>query len=199
MKLLNDIDMVLASTSPYRRELLARLSAHVRQQAPQVEETPLPSESPAALAQRLASAKAWALAAANPDALIVGSDQVADCAGDVLGKPGDLDAARRQLRASSGRVVIFHTAVCLVDTRQAQPVARSAIDETRVTFRTLTDAEIERYLQREKPFDCAGSFKSEGLGISLFESIATRDPTALIGLPLIALCGLLREAGVAPA
>ena len=195
---LSDIDLVLASTSTYRRQLLARLGVAARQAAPQVDETPEPGELPAALARRLACAKARALAHVNPGALIIGSDQVADCAGETLGKPGDADNARVQLRASSGRVVTFHTAVCLIDTRAAEAIERVAIDTTRVAFRTLSDEEIARYVDRERPFDCAGSFKSEGLGVTLFESIESNDPTALIGLPLIALCRLLREASVDP-
>lgn len=196
MTALADIDLVLASTSAYRRELLARLGAPFRQQSPRTDETALPGEAPASLAARLAAAKARAVAAGNPGALVIGSDQVADCAGSVLGKPGDAANAHRQLRTSSSRNVVFHTAVCLIDTR-CQPVREfHAIDATTVVFRDLTDAEIERYLAREAPFDCAGSFKSEGLGIALFERIDSQDPTALIGLPLIALCRLLREAGV---
>jgi septum formation protein len=195
---LSDIDLVLASTSTYRRQLLDRLGAATRQVAPQVDETPQSGELPPALARRLACAKARALARENPGALIIGSDQVADCASKILGKPGDAGNARAQLRASSGRVVTFHTAVCLIDTRAAMAIERVAVDTTRVAFRTLSDEEIARYVDRERPFDCAGSFKSEGLGITLFERIESNDPTALIGLPLIALCRLLREAGVDP-
>ena len=190
------IDLVLASTSAYRRELLGRLGIPFRQQSPQTDETALPGEAPAQLAMRLAAAKARAVAASNPNALIIGSDQVADCAGTVLGKPGDIERARRQLRASSGACVVFHTALCLVDTRGPSAREFHAIDTTTVAFRHLGDEEIEHYLLRETPFDCAGSFKSEGLGIALFERIDSQDPTALIGLPLIALCRLLREAGV---
>jgi septum formation protein len=197
MTALVDIDLVLASTSAYRRELLSRLGAPFRQQSPGVDEAALPGEPPAPLAARLATAKARAVAALNPGAIVIGSDQVADCGGQILGKPGDLGGARRQLRASSGRAVVFHTALCLVDARVAPAREFTAIDTTTVAFRDLGDEEIERYLEREKPFDCAGSFKSEGLGIGLFERIDSQDPTALIGLPLIALCRLLREAGVA--
>ena len=194
---LGDMELVLASTSRYRRDLLGRLTSRIRQESPGVDEAALPSEAPAQLAERLAVAKARAVAARNPNALIIGSDQVADCAGTVLGKPGDFDTARRQLRASSGTSVVFHTAVCLIDTHQAPASEYAAIDTTYVVFRSLDDGEIDRYLARELPFDCAGSFKSEGLGISLFERIETSDPTALVGLPLIALCGLLRQAGIA--
>lgn len=198
MNALSDFDIVLASTSVYRRDLLGRLGISIHQQAPRVDETPLPGEAPAALAMRLAVAKAHAVADDHAEALIVGSDQVADCGGRVLGKPGGIENAREQLRASSGREVKFHTAVCLLDTRVGARAAYTALDTTTVAFRALGDAEIERYLERERPFDCAGSFKSEGLGIGLFDSIESRDPTALIGLPLIALCRLLREAGVDP-
>lgn len=190
------IDLVLASTSAYRRELLARLGIPFRQQSPNVDETPLPGETPEQLAQRLATAKARAVAANRPGTLVIGSDQVADCAGTVLGKPGDIEHARRQLRASSGARVVFHTAICLIDSRGPSAREFHAIDTTTVVFRNLDAEEIERYLSRETPFDCAGSFKSEGLGIALFERIDSQDPTALIGLPLIALCRLLREAGV---
>lgn len=196
MTALFDTDLVLASTSVYRRELLARLGAPFRQQSPRVDETPAPGEAPAQLAARLAAAKAHAVAADNPNALVIGSDQVADCAGNILGKPGDIERARSQLRTSSGNRVVFHTALCLLDARQAPAREFHAIDTTSVVFRTLRDEEIERYLRRETPFDCAGSFKSEGLGIALFERIESQDPTALIGLPLIALCRLLREAGI---
>ena len=195
MTALADTSLILASTSAYRRELLARLGVAFRQQSPQVDETAAPGEVPAMLAVRLAAAKARAVAATNPGALVIGSDQVADCAGTVLGKPGDIVRARRQLRASSANRVVFHTAVCLIDARPQPAREFHAIDTTTVVFRDLTDAEIERYLAREQPFDCAGSFKSEGLGIALFERIESQDPTALIGLPLIALCQLLREAG----
>lgn len=196
MTALADTDLVLASTSVYRRDLLARLGTPFRQQSPQVDEAALPGEAPAVLAARLAAAKADVVAAMNPDALVIGSDQVADCAGSILGKPGDLPRARQQLRTSSANRVVFHTAICLIDTRSALARKFHAIDTTTVVFRDLTDAEIERYLVRERPFDCAGSFKSESLGIALFEHIESQDPTALVGLPLIALCRLLREAGV---
>ena len=196
MTALADIDLVLASTSVYRRELLARLGATFRQQSPRINETALPGEVAVQLAARLAAAKARAVAADNPGALVIGSDQVAVCADSMLGKPGDAGNARRQLRASSGRGVVFHTAVCLIDARHSPAREFQAIDATTVHFRDLDDAEIEHYVARERPFDCAGSFKSEGLGIALFERIDSQDPTALIGLPLIALCRLLREAGI---
>ncbi|MEP6940756.1 MAG: Maf family nucleotide pyrophosphatase [Rudaea sp.] len=192
------VPLILASTSPYRRELLARLDLAFDWQAPAVDETAFAGEAAAQLALRLATAKARAVAARNAGSLVLGSDQVAECAGEPLGKPGSIEAAHRQLRASSGRTVSFHTAVCLVDARGDRTVVRQAIDVTVVTFRVLDDDEIERYVARERPLDCAGSFMAEGLGIGLFERIDSQDPTALIGLPLIAVCRLLREAGVAP-
>jgi septum formation protein len=191
------LDLVLASTSRYRRELLARLAPAFRAIAPAVDETPRPGEAPAALALRLAEAKARAVAAQCPGALVVGSDQVAELDGRALGKPGTPEAAKAQLAASSGRGVRFHTAVCLVDARREPWACARELDATDVVFRTLDAGEIERYVAAERPLDCAGSFKAEGLGISLFERIDSRDPTALIGLPLIALARLLRAAGAA--
>jgi septum formation protein len=194
---LADIDLVLASTSRYRRELLARLTPDFRCVAPDVDEKPLPAESPAALAVRLAVAKAQTVAAKNPGAVVIGSDQVADLDERALGKPGSVDAACVQLAACSGRTLAFHTAICVIDARTAAPRTLQARDSTRVHFRELDADTIARYVEREKPLDCAGSFKCEGLGIALFERIETGDPTALIGLPLIALCKLLRELGIA--
>lgn len=191
------IDLVLASTSRYRRELLARLVSGFRVVAPNVDEAAQPGESPAALATRLAAAKALAVARECPGALVIGSDQVAELDGRAIGKSGTRDAACEQLAASSGRTVVFHTALCLADARTQPPRAYDAIDRTRVVFRALTRDEIARYVDRENPLDCAGSFKAEGLGITLFERIETTDPTALIGLPLIALARLLRAVGVA--
>lgn len=183
--------LILASTSAYRRELLARLGLPFTQARPEVDETPHAGEAPAALAQRLAQAKAQALAADG--AWVLGSDQVAELDGLPLGKPGSFAAAVAQLSAMSGRSVHFHTSVCL-----AGPTAlHLANDLTEVHFRTLSADEIERYLHAESPLDCAGSFKCEGLGISLFEAIDSRDPTALVGLPLIATARLLRLAGFA--
>jgi septum formation protein len=184
--------LVLASSSPYRRELLARLRLPFDTALPEVDETPLPAEEPPALARRLAAAKARAVAAQAVRAWVLGSDQVADLDGAPLGKPGSRPAALAQLRAMSGRTVAFHTAVCLA--REDGP-ALQAVDTTLVRFRTLAEAEIARYVEAELPFDCAGSFKSEGLGIGLFEAIESSDPTALVGLPLIATARLLREAG----
>jgi septum formation protein len=187
------VDLVLASTSRYRRELLARLTPDFRGVAPDVDEKPLPDESPAALTHRLALAKAQAVAAKNPGAILIGSDQTADLGGRVLGKPGSVEAACAQLAACSGRTLTFHTGLCVIDARHSPHRVLAAQDATRVHFRTLDADAIARYVEREKPLDCAGSFKCEGLGIALFESIQSEDPTALIGLPLIALCRLLRE------
>jgi len=191
------VEIVLASTSRYRRELLARLLPSFRVQAPQVDESALPDESPFALARRLAQAKAHAVAADCGAALVIGSDQVAELEGRALGKPGSIAAAQAQLAACSGREVDFHTALCVIDTRGGKNTVHAAVDRTRVSFRTLDAATIERYVEHEKPLDCAGSFKCEGLGIALFERIETVDPTALVGLPLIALARLLRECGMA--
>ena len=188
--------IVLASTSAYRAALLDRLGLPFEQAAPGVDESALPAEEPATLAQRLALAKARAVAATRGDALVIGSDQVAVLDGIVLGKPGTAEAACAQLARASGRAVEFVTALALVDS--ASGATRAAVDHTVVRFRALGEAEIARYVLRERPLDCAGSFKSEALGIALFESVETRDPTALVGLPLIALCRLLREAGVDP-
>jgi len=193
---LADVDLVLASTSPYRRELLSRLGARFRCLAPQVNEAARAGEAPAVLAARLAAAKAHEVAARTPGAIVIGSDQVADLDATVLGRPGSVDNARAQLSACSGRNVVFHTAICLVDARADPAQARSAIDTTKVRFRQLGAQEIARYIESELPLDCAGSFKAEGLGIALFEQIESVDPTALIGLPLIALCALLRAAGI---
>jgi 7-methyl-GTP pyrophosphatase len=193
-----DIDLVLASTSRYRRVLLERVTSRIRQIAPDADETSRPSELPAALSLRLAEAKARAVSAQCNNALVIGSDQVADVDGRILGKPGNAENARAQLAACSGKTVVFNTAICLIDTRVKPAHARTVLDTTTVRFRKLDASEIARYVDREQPFDCAGSFKCEGLGITLFESIESLDPTALIGLPLIALCKLLREADVSP-
>ncbi|TAL73896.1 MAG: septum formation inhibitor Maf [Rhodanobacter sp.] len=186
--------VLLASTSRYRAESLRRLLADFEQAKPDVDEIPLEGESPAARAERLAIAKAVAGAVGQANTLVIGSDQVAALDGNLLHKPGSVARACAQLAACSGRVVVFHTAVCLVDTHSGHQAA--AVDHTQVRFRTLSAVEIERYVAREQPLDCAGSFKCEGLGISLFERVDSSDPTALIGLPLIALAQLLRAAGV---
>lgn len=188
--------LILASTSRYRRELLERLRLPFEAIAPQVDETALPEELPRALAQRLARLKAVAVAKQHPDAVVIGSDQVADLGGRALGKPGDHAGATRQLRDCRGQAVEFHSAVCVIDGRRDN-TAHAFVDRTRVVFRTLDDDEIERYLRAEQPYDCAGSFKCEGLGAALFERIESQDPTGLIGLPLIALAKVLRECGYA--
>jgi len=185
--------LVLGSTSPYRRELLSRLGLPFDVAAPEVDETPHPGETPAALAQRLALAKARAVAVRFPSALVIGSDQVADLAGEPLGKPGNHERAVAQLRRLSGRTVVFQTALAVVCAETGFEQADLA--PVRVVFRTLDDEAIERYLRAERPYDCAGSAKSEGLGIALLEQIDSDDPTALIGLPLIRTCKLLRAAG----
>jgi septum formation protein len=184
--------LILASTSIYRRELLERLRLAFETARPEVDENPRPGESQIALAERLAIAKAGAIAEREPAAFVIGSDQVAELDGRPLGKPGTRDGALAQLGAMSGRAVHFRTAVCV---RHGEHAPRLAIDTTTVRFRSLSFAEIERYVDAEQPLDCAGSFKSEGLGITLFDAIETIDPTALIGLPLIATARLLREAG----
>lgn len=186
--------LILASTSRYRQELLARLRLPFEAVAPQVDETPLPGESPAALAERLALAKARAVAATRPDAVVIGSDQVADLDGEALGKPGSHEAAQAQLRRMSGREVVFQTAVAVV----APGLAAIERAEVRVRFRDLTDAAIDSYLHADQPYDCAGSAKVESLGIALLDAVESDDPTALIGLPLIRTCQLLRRAGVEP-
>ena len=187
--------LVLASTSRYRRKLLERLRLSFDVARPDVDETASPGESPRNLAIRLAQAKACAVAKQlADDAWALGSDQVAEVEGRALGKPGGRAAAIAQLDSMSGRIVRFHTALCLA---HADGRTFADIDLTEVHFRALTDAEIERYVDAEQPFDCAGSFKSEGLGIALFERIDNRDPSALVGLPLIATCMLLRKAGFA--
>ena len=188
--------LILASTSRYRRELLSRLRMPFAVRAPAVDETPLASELPAALAQRLALAKARAVSALERDAVVIGSDQVADLDGTPIGKPGTHARAVEQLRAMSGRSVVFHTAVAVVC--EASGFAACALVPVRVQFRTLTDAEIEHYLRAEQPYDCAGSAKCETLGIALLDAIESDDPTALVGLPLIRTCALLRQAGIDP-
>lgn len=186
--------LILASTSRYRKDLLSRLNLAFESVAPEVDETPLANEQPAATARRLALAKAQAVRGRHPDALIVGSDQVAICDGQRLDKPGNHANAVKQLRHASGRSVVFHTAVVLLNARSGNIQAALVPTETR--FRSLSDAEIERYLKAEPAYDCAGSAKAEGLGISLLEEIQSPDPTALVGLPLIALSAMLRNEDV---
>ena len=186
--------LILGSTSPYRRELLTRLGLPFDAVAPNVDETPLPGEAPRALAQRLALAKARDVAARHPGAVVIGSDQVADLHGEPLGKPGTHERAVAQLQRMRGQTVIFQTALAVVC--QADGFEQADLAAVEVRFRDLSDAEIERYLRAEQPYDCAGSAKSEGLGIALLDAILSDDPTALIGLPLIRTARLLRAAGL---
>jgi septum formation protein len=190
------VPLILGSTSRYRRELLARLRVPFEVHAPAVDETRKPNEAPAAMAQRLALAKARDVAARHPGTVVIGSDQVAELDGEPIGKPGTHERATAQLRAMSGRSVVFQTAVAVVrpDTGFEDAVLVPVI----VRFRALSDDEIERYLRVEQPYDCAGSAKVETLGIALLESLQSDDPTSLVGLPLIATCALLRRAGIDP-
>ena len=185
--------LVLASTSRNRRLLLERLGLPFATEAPGVDETRGDREPVSGLVRRLSRAKAEAVAANHPGALVIGSDQAADRDGEILGKPGGHPQALAKLKASSGKRLQFHTGLCLLDTRDGRRLEHE--DLTQVVFRRLTADEIARYVDAEKPYDCAGSFKSEGLGIGLFESIESSDPSALVGLPLIALCRFLRECG----
>jgi septum formation protein len=186
--------IVLASTSAYRRELLQRFGLPFETARPDIDESPLPDESPATTAGRLAEQKARAVAEHHPDALIIGSDQVAHMGNTRFGKPGSVERAVAQLRSMSGKTVIFHTALALLNTRNG----RLQVDAvpTEVRFRQLSEAEIVRYVDKERPLDCAGSAKSEGLGITLLEALSGDDPTALVGLPLIALARMLRNEGI---
>jgi septum formation protein len=188
------MDVILASSSPYRQRLLARLQIPFSCIAPEVDETRLPDEAPAAMAARLALAKARSVARAHPDALVIGSDQVAALGDTVMGKPGGHEIAFTQLRASAGREVRFLTGLALH--RASSGFERFHVEPYSVYFRELSDKSINNYLQIEQPYDCAGSFKWEGLGIALFARMAGDDPTSLEGLPLIALTGLLAEAGL---
>jgi septum formation protein len=190
--------LILASSSSYRRALLSRLNLPFEAIAPEVDETPLPGEAPPATALRLAAEKAKAVAARAPGALVIGSDQVATLDGEQIGKPGSHAAALAQLRKMRGRQVVFHTALCLWDGRATDPAHAAQQEEVQVTvtFRDLPDAELDAYLRIEQPYDCAGSAKNEGLGIAILERIDSTDPTALTGMPLIALTSMLRRAGV---
>lgn len=192
---MTDSPILLASSSRYRRELLARLGLPFETWSPDIDESPLAGEAPRETAVRLARGKADAAARQYPNAWVIGSDQVAELAGRPIGKPGDRESARRQLRQVSGHPVLFHTALCVVHGRLGRRHER--LVTTDVVFRPLADAEIERYLEREPAFDCAGSAKSEGLGISLLARLGGDDPTALVGLPLIALAAILRVEGFA--
>lgn len=193
--------LILASSSAYRRDLLSRLHLHFEAIAPHVDETPLAGEAPEETALRLARAKAQAVALLQPGALVIGSDQVATLDGEQIGKPGDHANALAQLQKMRGREVVFHTALCLWDGRVADPARAAQVAQIEnvqvfVRFRDLPDAELDAYLRIEQPYDCAGSAKNEGLGIALLERIESNDPTALTGLPLIALTGMLRRAGM---
>ena len=188
--------LILGSTSRYRRELVERLNLPFTTVSPEVDETPLPGEAPGALALRLALAKAHAVAAMHPEAIVIGSDQVSDLNGQPMGKPGTHERAVEMLRAMRGQTVMFHTAVAVVC--QATGFAQSDVAVIRTVFRSdLSDDAIERYLRAEQPYDCAGSAKSEGLGIALLDAIHSDDPTALIGLPMIRTCRMVRAAGIA--
>lgn len=186
--------LILGSTSPYRRELLGRLRIPFEVAAPEVDETPWPLETPQQLACRLAMSKARAVAAQHPSCVVIGSDQVADLQGKSLGKPGNHANALRQLQQMRGQTVVFQTAVAVVCVQTK--FAQMDLAQVKVRFRDLTDAQIEAYLQAETPYDCAGSAKSEGLGIVLLEAIDNDDPTALVGLPLIRTCRMLEAAGI---
>ena len=186
--------LILASTSTYRRDLFNRLGLAFEVCSPDVDETPLSGERPADLAMRLALAKAQAVAWQRPGAVVIGSDQVADLHGEPLGKPGHHANAVAQLRRQSGQAVVFQTAVAVVCLERQ--FAKTALASVHVQFRTLNDADIEAYLRAEPAYDCAGSAKSEGLGIALLERIDSDDPTSLIGLPLMRTCALLRELGI---
>ncbi len=188
--------LVLASTSPFRAALLERLGMPFLRADPQVDETPLPQESPQALVMRLAEAKARAVAPAYPDALIIGSDQMAWIDGQILGKPGNRENTIAQLLQLSGKVVTFYTGLCLFHSSTGK--AQVHCEPFQVQFRALSQLQIERYVDRERPFQCAGGFKSEGLGITLFESLKGEDPNALIGLPLIRLVSMLQLEGIDP-
>ncbi len=188
--------LILASTSRYRRELLERLRLPFDVRAPGVDESARPGEAPDALARRLALAKARAVAREHPQAIVIGSDQVAELDGQAIGKPGTHDRAVEQLRRMSGRTVVFQTAVAVVC--EATGFAADALAPVTVRFRRLDDATIQEYLRIEQPYDCAGSARSEGLGVALLDAIESDDPSALVGLPLIRTCALLRQAGLDP-
>jgi MAF protein len=188
--------LVLASSSPFRRSILARLGLEFITDAPQIDETPSPDEDPESLVIRLAKQKAMAISIGHPDSLIIGSDQVAAINHQVLGKPGNHDRAIKQLSMASGKKVTFYTGLCLLNSKTDN--MQVCCEPFHVHFRTLDSETIENYLQRERPYNCAGSFKSEGLGIVLFEKLEGADPNALIGLPLIRLIDMLKEEGIDP-
>lgn len=186
--------IILASSSPYRRELLSRILDDFEALSPDIDETPFPDEEPIELVARLAQQKALAVAVNHPTALVIGSDQVCVLNNQILGKPGTMDKAIEQLKACSGQTVTFYTSLCVTSAHET--AQNTTVVATKVQFRQLNDKEIINYLEKEQPLDCAGSFKCEGLGIVLFEAIESKDPTALIGLPLIALATKLRKVGV---
>jgi len=188
------IPIILASSSSYRAELLRRLGLHFTQDRPDVDESAFPSEAPRTTVLRLAEIKAKCVAERHQGAIVIGSDQLASLDGEALGKPGTLEKARTQLAKLSGNKVIFHTAVCVIDTRNATCLVREIPCE--VTYRSLTSDQIDRYLNQEPALDCAGAAKIEALGISLTQSVRCDDPTALIGLPLITLVDLLQQCGI---
>jgi septum formation protein len=190
---ITNLRLVLASTSPYRRQLMERFGLRFTVAAPSVDETPLPGETPVDLVHRLARAKAEAIARRNPSSIVIGSDQVALLGHQIIGKPGNQERCIEQLKAMSSQRLVFHTAVHVVHSDTA--AHEGHLDLTTVHFRKLADEEIQRYVARERPVNCAGSFKAEALGISLFERVDSQDPTALIGLPLIWLSGALRRVG----
>lgn len=188
--------LILGSSSIYRKELLSRLNIPFEVAIPNIDETPLPNELPEETALRLAQKKAEAIGLSHSNALVIGSDQVATLNGEQIGKPGNHERALKQLQKMRGQRVIFHTALCLLDTRASQTTAKVQIEnvQTFVTFRNLSDAELDAYLRIEQPYDCAGSARNEGLGIAILEKIESTDPTALTGLPLISLTNMLRRA-----
>ena len=190
--------LILASSSKYRKELLSRLGLPFITVSPDIDETPLPDETPRETALRLACLKALAVGRQHPDAIVIGSDQVAECAGEPIGKPGSFERAFEQLKKMRGKEVRFHTALCVRNGRDDHPddTLQKKTVETVVAFRNLPDAELEAYLKTEEPYDCAGSAKNEALGIVLLEKIESDDPTALTGLPLIALTTMLRQCGL---
>lgn len=190
----NSKNIVLASSSPYRKELLSRVLNDFSCESPDIDETPFPDEEPVEHVARLAEQKAMTVSLNHPDSIIIGSDQICVLDGQILGKPHTEEKAIQQLQACSGKTVIFYTSLCVLESGQQAKTIDVVVTE--VSFRVLEKGEIERYVQREQPLDCAGSFKAESLGITLFESLSSKDPTALIGLPLITLAQSLRKLGV---
>jgi septum formation protein len=191
--------LILASTSPYRRQLLERLALPFTVESPNIDESQLPGESPEELVQRLAKQKAYVVAKQNPGAVVIGSDQVAVINGKITGKPGSHAVAMEQLRCASGKEIVFYTGLCcynVLDKGGEDDHVQLAVVPFKVVFRNLSDDQINRYLKRDKPYNCAGSFKSEGLGVALFDRLIGDDPSALMGLPLIKLTTMLEQAGV---